>query len=104
MNGRTRSICLAAAVLAYPVGLVPQPGGPLQVVTARFYRGAGSTQVDAFCEVPFQLLSPIRSAAESAARYTVQVTVRDSARATLATAQWSNSIKGELLGVAGAST
>jgi GWxTD domain-containing protein len=102
MMGNLGRAALFAAVLAYPSGN-PQPGGPLHMVTARFYRGTGGTQVDAFCDVPFQLLSRL-GGAPGVARYTVSVTVRDSARATLATAQWSGTVKGEMLGVSGAST
>src|SRR3954470_294402 len=99
MNGSvSRSLCLAGAVLALPLG-ASQPRTPLELVTARFYRGVSGTQIDAFCEVPFQLLSPLTADAQSAASYRVQVTVRDSARTTLATAHWSNRVKGELLGV-----
>lgn len=89
----------AFAVPGLPAG---QPGS-VEIVAARFYRGAGTTLIDGFCRVPFGLLEPL-SRTEGRAWYTVRVTVRDSGGRPVQVQSWTQAVPARLASVPGASS
>ncbi|MBI4420305.1 MAG: GWxTD domain-containing protein [Gemmatimonadetes bacterium] len=98
MHNRLWTVGAALAVLGWSA---PQPQG-VEVRTARFYRGPGTTLVDGFCRVPFDLLEPIPGRSGAAA-YRIDVTVKDSTGLVLTASGWSQGVRPELLRLAGGS-
>jgi GWxTD domain-containing protein len=106
---RTRNVQLLTAIVAF-TALSGAPVGPpagqatVEVVAKRFLRGE-ATLIDGFCRVPFDLLTVVPAA--GAARegvYRLEVLVRDSTGLLLHESGWSQTVSGEFLEIAGAST
>jgi GWxTD domain-containing protein len=89
---------LAAVILAVTGPQVAPPG--LDVLAVRFYRG-GTTLVDGFLRVPYDLLRP--TAGPGPVAYRVSIKVRDSAGGVLNASAWDERVPQRLLDVAGAS-
>ena len=100
---------LLTAVVAFAV-LSGEPAGPpvaqptVEVVAKRFLRGE-ATLIDGFCRVPFELLTVV-PAADTARDgvYRLNVVVHDSAGTLLHESAWTQTVSGEFLEIAGAST
>ncbi len=100
---------LLTAIVAF-AALSGEPAGPpvaqptVEVVAKRFLRGE-ATLIDGFCHVPFELLTvvPVADAARDGV-YRLNVLVRDSAGTLLHESGWTQTVAGEFLEIAGAST
>lgn len=99
----------ASALLALAMLLAGAPSlagtrqpGQVELHATRFYRGGGTTLIDAFCRVPFGLLEAVNRQ-DGRAWYRVEVRVRDSAGAVVQQVGWSDDVAPDLLRVAGAS-
>ncbi len=100
---------LLTAIVAFAM-LSGEPAGPpapqptVEVVAKRFLRGE-ATLIDGFCRVPFELLTvvPVADAARDGA-YRLKVLVHDSAGTLLHESGWTQTVSGEFLEIAGAST
>src|SRR3990172_9476539 len=96
VNYRRWAALAALAVMAGAVvsAAASQVSAPLQMVTVRSYRAASGTLIDAFCEVPFDLLEPLQQGPEGVAGYRVRVTVKDSTGLALTGSGWSQKVSG----------
>jgi len=95
---------VAIAALVCIGGPVSRAQEAVDLVTKRFLRG-DVTLVEGFCRVPFGFLTVVPAAGGSReAAYRVEVAVRDSTGLVLHESNWSQSVAGEFLDIAGAST